>query len=770
MEPLGTADRLRAAVAAWRETLRGEFAAEVTEPGRGAETAPWPAGLDPRLVDGLASLGIAAPFSHQAECLALLGRGEDVVVATPTASGKSLCCHAPVIDRLLRDERACALYLFPTKALARDQEASLRGLLAAAGCRAGVAAYDGDATAGERSAAKRSARVIVTNPDMLHTGILPHHASFARFFAGLSHVVVDELHQYRGVFGSHVANALRRLRRVAAFHGAAPRFVACSATIGNPGELAEAVLGGPVATVSSSGAPAGPRTLLVYNPEIVDPALGVRRSALKVAARLAADLVERGATTLVFCRTRRGVEVTLRYLRARLAAAGRPAGRVRGYRGGYLPLLRREIEAGLRDGAIDAAVATNALELGIDVGGLDAVVMAGYPGTIASTRQRAGRAGRRCGPSLAVLVAAADPLDQFLAREPAFLFEASPERALVAPDSVDILLPHLACAAFELPFEPGERFGGLALEDTAAALESLAADGALAEARGRYHYVGASYPAAEVSLRSVGGRRVVAVDADTGEPIAEVDPRAARLELHELAVYQHEGATYAVESLDLEAGRARLRAAPSPYYTVAVQSARVRVVARHGRRSAGGGSRAFEGDVTVVEEIAGFKKIRFETNESLGYGPVSLPPAEMETEAMWIVPGFPPGLDPGPSAAARGLAAIGVALRHVAALRLMCDPRDFAVAVQGARPEDGGEGGERFALYLYDAHAGGAGLSARAFDGIDELLDDAARLVRGCPCAGGCPSCVGPPEEEGAPGKELAGLLLALLGSAGGVA
>jgi DEAD/DEAH box helicase domain-containing protein len=757
-----TAERLRSAVAGWHEQLPGDFAVEVTTIGRPAAYAPWPEDLDPRLVRGLKSLGVEAPYTHQAAAWDLLARGSDVVVATPTASGKSLCYNVPVLDTALRDPAARALYVFPTKALARDQEASLARLFEAAGAEPIIAVYDGDTPPEARRAARREARVVITNPDMLHTGILPHHASFAPFFAGLKHVVVDELHQYRGVFGSHVANVIRRLRRVAAFHCARPKIVACSATIGNPAELAAAVFGGPLVAIVDSGAPEGPRTIVVYNPEIVDPAIGLRRSALKVAARLAADLVAEGVTTLVFCQTRRGVEVLLRYLRMRLLAAGTSPERARGYRGGYLPQLRREIESALRANEIDAVVATNALELGIDVGGLDAVVMAGYPGTIAATHQRAGRAGRRREPSLAVLVARSDPLDQYLAREPRFLLESSPERALVAPDNVEILLPHLKCAAFELPFAGGEGFGALDAEDTATALDCLVAEGDVMRAHGTYHFVGASYPAATVGLRSIGGQRVVASDVTTGEVIAVVDPRAARHELHEQAVYQHEGAIYLVESLDLEAGRADLKPAAPIYYTVAETNVLLRVEQTHGARALGAGAAAFEGDVSVREEITAYKKVRFETHEALGYGAVSLPPAEMETEAMWIVPGEREADAVGCAAFPLGLAGIGHALHRVVALRLMCDPRDLAIAVQAAPACD------RLALYLYDAHAGGVGLSSRAFGAVTDLLEDAGRLVSGCPCADGCPSCVGPRGEDDPPVKTLIMTLLGALGGGGG--
>jgi len=747
--------------------LPGEVAVNVTSLSRRESPAPFPAWLAPPLRRALVELGVRRPWDHQVEAWELLHAGRDVIVATPTASGKTLCYNVPVLDRLIADPSARALYVFPTKALARDQEAAIRLLVSAAGADAPAVVYDGDTPSEVRRAARGEARVLITNPDMLHTGILPHHASWAPFFAGLRHVVVDELHNYRGVFGSHVANVIRRLRRVAAFHGATPSFAACSATIGNPIELAGTVLQSAAALVDRSGAPGGPRTFIVYNPEIVDPVMGLRRSSLRVAARMAGDLVERDVTTLVFCQSRRGVEMTLRYLRDRVAARGGNPDRVRGYRGGYLPALRREIESALREGRLDAVVATNALELGIDVGELDAVVLAGYPGTIAATHQRAGRAGRRSGPSLSVLVARSTPVDQFLVREPSFLLDASPEVALVQPDNLEILIDHIRCAAFEIPFDPGERFGALEAGDTEALLECLADEGQLSRSKGRYHFIGDGYPTAKVSLRSVRLANVLAVDAASGEPIADVDRCAALRELHEDAIYQLEGETYLVEALDLEAGRAMLRAVEPAYFTTPVAHVRLEVLEERSSGPLGEGTAA-RGDVRVTEEITSFKKTRFGSHENLGYGEISQPPLIMETEAAWIAPSEALCARLDPEALRLGLEGLREALHHMASIRLMCDPRDLASVVQAAAVSEGDDE-ERgtLAVYLYDAYPGGVGLSDRAFTEAATLVSDTLRMIEGCPCAGGCPSCVGPAAETRLPVKELARLLAAALAGGG---
>jgi DEAD/DEAH box helicase domain-containing protein len=755
LERLDRQSGLRAVLERWRsEGCDGEIAAELTEMPRAARTAPPAAVLSRTLADALRRSGVEAPWSHQARAWELLCGGRDTVVATPTASGKTLCYNAPVLDRLRQDPTARALYMFPTKALARDQLEAVRALAARAGVDARPVVYDGDTPQSERRVARREARILITNPDMLHVGILPRHASWSVFLGGLSHVVVDELHQYRGVFGSHVANVLRRLERVARFHGAAPVFAASSATIGNPRELAQRLTGRRFELVEESGAPTGPRTFVVINPEILDPASGARRSSQRVAARLAADLVLKNVTSLVFCQTRRGVEVVLRSLRERVGALGRDPDRVRGYRGGYLPELRREIETALRRGEVDAVVATNALELGIDVGELDAVVLAGYPGTIAAFHQRSGRAGRRRDPSLSVLVAGSAPIDQFLTREPAYLFESSPEVALVQPDNVEILLAHLVCAAFELPFREGDGYGSLGAADTAAALDCLIEQGELVRAGDRTSYLGSEYPAAGFGLRDVEGRRVVAIDVVSAEPLAEVDLRSARSELHPEAIYQHEGRTYLVESLDLEAAEARVREVEPAYYTIPIPAARMKITEERERRELPSAS-VGAGDLRVVEELSAFKKVRFGSHENLGYGVISLPPHELDTEGLWIEIENPPARLTGEGGRylVEGLEALGRAVHHVAAMRLMCDPRDLASAVQTPPPT----------LFLYDGHAGGVGLSERAFAGLGAILDDALRLIRGCPCKTGCPACVGPSSREGPPLKESAAALAAAL-------
>jgi DEAD/DEAH box helicase domain-containing protein len=738
--------------------LSGQIVFQTSTHATKAKLAKLPSWLSPQVSSALIGSGIQSPYTHQLKSWELLRNGINTVVATPTASGKTLCYNVPILNTLSEAPDSRALYLFPTKALSRDQEESVQKLARASNLPGKVMVYDGDTSSGTRRIARKEARILITNPDMLHMGILPHHATWATFFAGLSFVVIDELHTYRGVFGSHVANVMRRLNRIVEFYQTSPVFVASSATISNPLELAETVAGKEFELIEESGAPQGAKTTIVYNPELVDPDRGIRRSVLKESAKLAGDLTAVGRKTLVFCQTRQGVELVLRYLRERMTAMHLDPSRIRGYRGGYLPSLRREIETALRNGELDAVVATNALELGIDIGSLDGVIMAGYPGTIAGFRQRSGRAGRRQGPSLSVLVTSANPLDQFLARNPHYLREKSPERALVQPNNVEILLPHVLCAAFELPFSKGDTFGNLSVADTVAVLDCLEDEEALSKSKNCYYYVGDSYPAANLSLRNIQVNRVVVIDKDTGEAISEVDLRVARTEVHPGAIYMSEGQTYHVDELDLESKTAHLSKVEASYYTRAIIDAELRVIEEQGHRSLPGGV-VVTGDVKASESITGFKKIRFHTHENLGYGNLILPSEVMETEATWLVPSKSlfETLNPyGEVQVMRGLDGLGYALHQVAALRLMCDPRDISFVVQvvyGTGFQDGHP--PPLGLFFYDSHMGGVGISAQAFEQAEEILRDARTLISGCVCTRGCPSCIGPLEPEAKIAKEV---------------
>jgi DEAD/DEAH box helicase domain-containing protein len=718
----------------------------------------FPDRMSLKIVNILDKIGINAPYSHQIAAWEALEDNRNIVVATPTASGKTLCYNIPVINRLLDNPESRALYLFPTKALSRDQEQAIQSLACSLGIEERVWVYDGDTPSNERQGIREKARILITNPDMLHMGILPHHTSWSAFFSGLKYVIIDELHIYRGVFGSHVANLIRRFNRITAFYNASPVFAACSATISNPRELAQTLVGKPFELIVHSGAPQRPRTFVVYNPAVVNRDTGGRRSALGEAVRLASDLIASGLTVLVFCQSRRQVEIALRYLRDKLRETGSNPTRVRGYRGGYLPTLRREIESAFKNGELDAVVATNALELGIDIGSLDAVVMAGYPGTIAALRQRAGRAGRTTAPSLSVMVATSNPLDQFLAREPRYLVDATPEQALVQPDNVEVMLSHLKCSVFELPFDASESFGNLSVADTEAALSCLVDEGNVSVSKGRHYYLGESYPAGEMSLRNISADRVTVIDQQSGEAMAEVDFHRAKKELYQQAIYLSEGQAYYVDNLDLESKRALVSEVEPSYYTQAMCDTNVRIVEKLGGRSLENGEIA-TGEVVVKEAVTGFKKIKFHTHENLGYGQVSLPPSEMETEAFWITPligALCAGEECAVAEIVQGFSGLGHALQQAASLRLMCDPKDLAFVMQNATTEMAPDADQTPSLFFFDTHPGGVGLSARAFEEITTILSDVSRLIQGCGCARGCPSCVGPIEDKSGAAKTLA--------------
>lgn len=639
-------------------------------PARSARFAAFPAGLDRRLIEVLAARGIDRLYTHQAEAVAAGLRGEHVAVVTPAASGKTLCYNLPVFQLLLADPAARALYLYPTKALAHDQLAALRGLADLTMAQAGnpsydpaliCATYDGDTPSGRRGKVRDAARIILSNPDMLHAGILPQHPRWAAFFANLTAVVVDEMHVYRGVFGSHVANVLRRLRRLCRFYGSNPRFYLASATIANPQELAERLVEAPVTVIGPerNGAPQGERTILFYNPPLLDPTLGIRRSVGLEAAELAAHFVRHDAQTIVFGRSRLTAELILMYLRQQLAGAGDLAGlpptdaprALRGYRSGYLPAERRAIEAGLRDGTVRAVVATNALELGIDIGQMAAALLAGYPGTIAAARQQMGRAGRRQDAAAAVLIAAADPLDQYLIAHPEYLLDRTVEHARLNPDNAVILAGHLVCAAAELPFAADEEFGwardGLGPAGLTRLLDELVEAGKLYRAGGRYFWAGLGTPAPTISLRSSAAERVIIQTPDpTGKPqvLGEIERAAAPLFVYEGAIYLHEGASYLVERLDWPAGVAFVRPIEADFYTRPMVGEEVEVLATHatthyGGSSAGAEDCAFRGSwgrVRVVRQVTGYRIMRRGANEILGFGAVDLPAHAFETEGCWL--------------------------------------------------------------------------------------------------------------------------------------
>jgi DEAD/DEAH box helicase domain-containing protein len=750
-------------------------------PAREAKFRPVPNWVTSTLHEAYRAKGIQELYSHQAATAALVHEGRNVVVVTPTASGKTLCYNLPVLNAVLENPDTRALYLFPTKALAQDQLAELHDLSKRLDDRFGVFTYDGDTPSDARKAIRERGHIVLTNPDMLHTGILPHHTKWMRLFENLRYIVIDELHSYRGVFGSHLANVLRRLRRVAQFYGSNPQFICCSATIANPGELASQLTEKEVEVVEENGAPSGEKVFVFYNPPMVNRNLGIRRSYINEVTRVAKEVLSRKLQTIVFANSRLHTEILLTYLqKANPPKPGQPEP-IRGYRGGYLPSERREIERGLRDGRILGVVTTNALELGIDIGSLDACVMAGYAGSIASTWQRAGRAGRRSGSSCAVFVASSAPLDQFIVQHPDYFFGSSPEHAHIQPDNLEILVNHLKCAAFELPLSPEEHFGNVDLADLC---ERLAEAGFLHKSGDNWHWAHEAYPADTVGLRSVTSDNFVIVDTTgdgDGEPevIGEVDFSSALTTVHPKAIYIHQGQQYHVERLDFDKRKAYVKPVNVDYYTDAIRYTQVRVLEIAQEQSIPGPAARTHGDVLVRSQIVGFKKIKFFTNENVGSGKLELPENEMHTTAFWLTLGhnllheLPFTLSERQS----GIFGLLYALESMATLLLMCDRRDLGTAVGERPPSAASEiNWEDFAaprttsdrpeffepnLYLYDAYPGGIGFSEPLYKISNVLLARTRELISACPCQNGCPSCVGPAGDRSERTPDVA---LAILG------
>jgi DEAD/DEAH box helicase domain-containing protein len=785
VRPQSTLDTFQEALGALAARYRADEVLTAVKliPAREAQFRAMPGWVRPELAEAYRAKGIDQLYSHQAAAAELARGGKNFVVVTPTASGKTLCYNLPVLNAALENADTRALYLFPTKALAQDQLAELHDLAKRLDDRFGVFTYDGDTPGDARKAIRERGHVVLTNPDMLHTGILPHHTKWTRLFENLKYIVIDELHTYRGVFGSHLANVLRRLARVAQFYGSTPQFICCSATIANPGELAAQLIGseGGVEVVEENGAPAAEKLFVFYNPPMVNRNLGIRRSYLNETTRVAKELLARKLQTIVFANSRLHTEVLLTYLQQANRPQPGQAEPIRGYRGGYLPGERREIERGLREGRIRGVVATNALELGIDIGSLDACVMAGYAGSIASTWQRAGRAGRRSGTSCAVMVASSAPLDQFIVQHPDYFFGRSPEHAYVQPDNLEILVNHLKCAAFELPISPDEKFGDV---DLGALCERLCEAGYLHRSGGNWHWVQQAYPADTVSLRSVTSDNFVIIDVTShpnaegdGDPevIGEVDFSSALTTVHPKAIYIHQGQQYHVERLDFEQRKAYVKRVNVDHFTDAIRYTQVRVLEIAEEEPIAGPAARAHGDVLVRSQVVGFKKIKFFTNENVGAGKLELPENEMHTTAFWItlerklLTGLPFALSDRQS----GIFGLLHALESMATLLLMCDRRDLGTAV-GERPpspgveadwqefttamSDPAEMKEFFEpnLYLYDAYPGGIGFSEPLYRDHDLLLRRTRELIVACPCEKGCPSCVGPAGEKSERTKEAA--------------
>ncbi|HEV2005256.1 MAG TPA: DEAD/DEAH box helicase [Candidatus Limnocylindrales bacterium] len=764
-------------------------------PAREAVTAPFPEWLDPRIVRGLEGRGITSLYAHQAEAIEAVHRGEDIVVVTPTASGKTLCYALPVLQALAVDPSARALFLFPTKALGQDQVAEFAGLARASALHVAAATYDGDTPAPIRSAIRSAGQVVVTNPDMLHSAILPHHTKWFQLFEQVQVIVIDELHMYRGVFGSHVANVLRRLLRLCHHYGSNPIIVCSSATIGNPAELAAQLTGRTPRLIDRNGAPTGQRHVLLVDPPLLDQATGARGSALTHAQRWALPFLRAGRQTIVFGRARTAVEIILTGLRESLREHLGPRSRIRGYRGGYLPTERRAIERGLRDGEILGVVSTNALELGVDIGALDVSILAGYPGSIAGTWQQLGRAGRRQETSVGILVASGSPVDQYVIHHPEFLLEGSPEEARLDPDNLHVLLAHLRCATFELPFEPGEVFGPGPADDL---LAFIGEEGHVRQAGdGRWYWSSENFPASEVSLRAAAPENVVIIDTTPDRPrvIGEVDLFSAQVLVHTQAIYLHDSTQYHVDRLDWGERKAYVRRVDVDYYTYANRAVTLKPLDVFATAEARGGRR-IHGEVMVASLVTLFKKLKFGTDENVGWGPIELPELELQTTAYWLTfepgtviradggvgaSGGPPHVsgntlgDPsrrrlaldsadGPAFATAGwrrdeldvaLIGAGRAIQAVAAVLLMVDPRDLGLVSQVRSPHQ-----ESPTIYLYEAVPGGVGLSERLFARHHELVAGARDLIEACGCDSGCPACTGPRLDPAVDAKALALRLL----------
>ncbi|MDH7483203.1 MAG: DEAD/DEAH box helicase [Spirochaetales bacterium] len=748
---------------------RGEIAWVDRITPREAQYEPLPSDLDPWLVNALTASGIRQLYKHQRRAYELARGKRDCIVVTPTASGKTLCYNLPVMQTLLEQPNARALYLFPTKALSQDQQSALNEIILEGGSNFPIMTYDGDTPASIRSKARTEGRIIISNPDMLHTGILPNHTKWIKFFSNLKFVVIDELHAYRGVFGSHVACVIRRLLRIARFYGSEPVFLFASATLANPAELASMIAGRQVELVDESGASSGEKLLICYNPPVVDAVQGIRRSSALESEAIMLWLLEHGIKTILFSRSRMQVELLASYISSKLR---NPYNEnhgitVKPYRSGLLPSERRMIEKGLREGSIHGVVSTNALELGIDIGGLDAAVIAGYPGSIASFWQQAGRAGRRSSLSLGVLVASSSPLDQYLAAHPEYLLANSVERAHLDPYNPYIFVDHLKCAAFELPFSEHDAFSATpkdqkALQATAEGLEFLEAEGIVRHTAGRYFWSAEGYPGEKISLRSATTENIVIVDMTNGghKVIGEMDRPSAKELLFDQAVYLHLGTQYMVKKLDLARRVCEVERSDADYWTDAIVKYDIEVLAVDERHKSALHER-LTGDVLVRSQVEKYKKLKFNTHENIGFGEIYQPPEEMQTRALILVldpvgPAYATLRSLPPDEADAALDGFCRLVRLMAPAYILCDAKDIGKAHRLVDPYFGSS-----SLYFYDRYPGGTGLAEALGTTMQEVLQAALERVTVCACSDGCPSCIG--VDAGKGGKKVVQSLLTLL-------
>ncbi len=707
-----------------------------------------PEDVFPVIKNTLAAKGITRLYSHQAESFNCVTAGENIVVVTPTASGKSLCYNLPVLQKLIENPEERALYLFPTKALSQDQQSELNEIILGGEIPVKVSTYDGDTPASVRVSARESGRIVISNPDMLHSGILPNHPKWIKFLSNLKYVVIDEVHVYRGIFGSHMTNVIRRLKRIAKFYGSDPVFICCSATISNPLELASQIVESDLKLIDKSGAPAGEKHIVLYNPPLVDPVQGIRRGVVLESSKIATKFLGSKIKTIVFARSRVRTELIASYINKNLRNHYNENKKIRveAYRGGYLPRERRAIEKGLRTGEIQGVVSTTALELGIDIGGLDLAVLAGFPGSISSVWQQAGRAGRRNTLSAAVIIASASPVDQYLVKNPDYFFKRSPESAWVNPDNIFILLDHLKCAVFELPFQDSDEFSG----PVADFMSYLEEEGVVRLSEGSWYWADRSYPAEQIGLRSASPDNIVIINTTKGknEVIGEMDLPSAKELLFQNAVYIHRGGQYLSKQLDIENKCCYVEEADLNYYTDSIVKTDIKLL-QNDAEDISNACRTIIGDVLVRSQVTKYKKLKFSTHENIGYGDIYLPEEEMHTRAAVLV------LEK-KSASGKAFALIddslkeevigraGTVLKNVCPVFLMCDSHDISVA---ERLKD--QYTEEPSLYFYDTCPGGSGLAEGFLKKLSLILQAASDLVSSCNCKTGCPSCIGPVSEKG---------------------